>query len=86
MNQISATATKKFLDCTKYYHFQISKNYNSFPITKSEKLHVGNLVHFVLEKYFEESDLKPNRELIEKLAENILVYKNLVYLLTIFRQ
>lgn len=72
LDQISATATKKFLDCTKYYHFQISKNYNSFPITKSEKLHVGNLVHFVLEKYFEESDLKPNRELIEKLAEKYI--------------
>ena len=29
-------------------------------------------MHFVLEKYFEESDLKPNRELIEKLAEKYI--------------
>tara|TARA_Y100000389_G_C17442832_1_gene509722 strand:+ start:1034 stop:2047 length:1014 start_codon:yes stop_codon:yes gene_type:complete len=76
LDKLSATATKKFLDCTKNYHFQISKEYNSFPNLGNEKLYIGNLVHFVLEKYFEELNTISNRESIEKIAEKFIVLKN----------
>lgn len=76
MFQISATATKKFLECTKHYYFQTTKDYNTFPNIKSDKLNVGNLIHFVLEKFFEESNIKHNREIVENLANKFISLKN----------
>ena len=72
-----ATDTSKFLLCTQKYAFEKSKSFTV--ITKNNKNYkttVGNLIHFILEKFFFYNLKNIDKEFIEKFYLVFLEEKN----------
>ena len=72
-----ATDASKFLSCTQKYAFEKSKSFTV--ITKNNKNYktaVGNLIHFILEKFFFQNLKKIDKEFIEKCYSVFLEEKN----------
>lgn len=72
-----ATDASKFLSCTQKYAFEKSKSFTT--ITKNNKNYktaVGNLIHFILEKFFFQNLQNINKEFIEKYYLEFLEEKN----------
>lgn len=72
-----ATDVSRFLSCTKKYEFEKSKSFLTVSSKKNNlKTGIGNLIHFVLEKFFYTELRSIDNALIEKYYHEFISEKN----------
>ena len=72
-----ATDVSRFLSCTKKYEFEKSKSFLTVSSKKNNlKTGIGNLIHFVLEKFFYTELRSIDNALIEKYYLEFISEKN----------